>query len=103
MGSRYSCILQDEETIGLVTVQLNLQTVNEGSNTLFLCSYTNEAILGNDKIYASILFAANKRMFSMSQNLLTMLNITRKYKNQGWKFGGTVSEFDLKFFAMKKI
>ena len=40
--------------------------------------------------------AANKRMFSISQNLLTMLNIRRICKRQEWKFFGTAEEFWLK-------
>ena len=38
-------------------------------------------------------------MFSMSQNLLTKLNIRRNYKKQGWKFEGTVDESPLKIFC----
>ena len=41
-------------------------------------------------------------MFSMSQNLLTKLNIRRNYKSQGWKFDGTVNESDLKTFCYEE-
>jgi hypothetical protein len=68
----------------------------------YVLKYVNKTVLGKDKVYASILFASNKRMFSMSQNLLTMLNIRRNYKTQGWKFDGTVDEFSLKMFCREE-
>jgi hypothetical protein len=64
--------------------------------------YENKTILGKDKVYASILLASNKRMFSMSQNLLIKLNIKRNYKSQGWKFDGIVDEFNLKIFCQEE-
>ena len=53
-------------------------------------------------VYASVLFASNKRMFSMSQNLLTKLNIRRNYKSEGWKFDGTFNESDLEVFCREE-
>ena len=38
-------------------------------------------------------------MFSMSQNLLTMLNMKRHIKDQGWTFQGTVDENTVKAFC----
>jgi hypothetical protein len=77
-----------------------VRAINSDINALwYVLKYVNKTILGRDKVYASILFASNKRMFSMSQNLLTKLNIRRNYRSQGWKFEGTVDESSLKTFC----
>ena len=68
----------------------------------YVLKYVNKTILGKDKGYASILFASNKRMLSMSQNLLTKLSIRRNYTSQGWKFDGTVDELNLKVFCREE-
>jgi hypothetical protein len=80
-----------------------IKSINSNVNALwYVLKYVNKTILGKDKVYASILFASNKRMFSMSQNLLTKLNIRRNYKTQGWKFDGTVDEFNLELFCREE-
>jgi hypothetical protein len=80
-----------------------VRAINSDVNALwYVLKYVNKTILGKDKVYASILFASNKRMFSMSQNLLTKLNIRRNYKSQGWRFEGTVEESDLKTFCKEE-
>ena len=53
-------------------------------------------------MFASLLFASNKRMFSMSQNLMAMLNIKRNRKEQGWMFEGTVHKNAVKAFCREK-
>ena len=80
-----------------------MRGINSNVNALwYVLKYVNKTILGKDKVYASILFASNKRMFSMSQNLLTKLNIRRNYKSQGWKFDGTVDELRIKVFCIEE-
>jgi hypothetical protein len=80
-----------------------IKSINSNVNALwYVLKYVNKTILGKDKVYASILFASNKRMFSMSQNLLTKLNIRRNYKSKGWLFDGTVNEFNLKLFCQEE-
>jgi len=64
--------------------------------------YVNKTILGEDKTYAALLFASNKRMFSMSQNLMAMLNIRRNSTEQGWTFEGTVDENTLEAFCREQ-
>jgi hypothetical protein len=68
----------------------------------YVLKYVNKTILGKNKAYAALLFASNKRMFSISQNLLTMLNIKRNRKKQGWKFEGTVDETSVKVFCREE-
>lgn len=80
-----------------------VRVINSNVNALwYVLKYVNKTILGEDKVYASILFASNKRMFSMSQNLLTKLNIRRNYQSKGWVFDGTVYEFNLKIFCREE-
>jgi hypothetical protein len=79
------------------------KSINSNVNALwYVLKYVNKTILGRDKVYASILFASNKRMFSMSQNLLAKLNIRRNYQSKGWVFDGTVDEFNLKIFCQEE-
>ena len=80
-----------------------IKSINSNINALwYVLKYVNKTILGKNKVYSSILFAANKRMFSMSQNLWTLLNIKRNYASRGWKFDGTVDEFSLKVFCREE-
>ena len=80
-----------------------VRSINSNVNALwYVLKYVNKTILGKNKIDLSILFASNKRMFSMSQNLLTKLNIRRNYKNQGWVFDGTVDEFNFRMFCQEE-
>jgi hypothetical protein len=80
-----------------------VRATNSNINALwYVLKYVNRTVLGKDKVYASILFASNRRMFSMSQNLLTKLNIRRNYKSKGWVFNGTVNEFNLKIFCQEE-
>jgi hypothetical protein len=68
----------------------------------YIMKYINKTIFGDNKIYAALLFASNKRMFSMSQNLMSMLNIKRSAREQGWTFQGTVDESSVKAFCIEK-
>ena len=80
-----------------------IKSINSNVNALwYVLKYVNKTILGKDKVYASILFASNKRMFSMSQNLLTKLHIRRNYKSKGWMFDGIVDEFTLNIFCQEE-
>jgi hypothetical protein len=80
-----------------------VRAINSNINALwYVLKYVNKTVLGKDKIYASILFASNKRMFSMSQNLLTRLNIRRNYESQGWKVNGTEDELWLRVFCREE-
>jgi len=69
---------------------------------LYVLKYVNKTILGDNKIYAALLFASNKRMFSMSQNLMSMLNVKRGAKEHGWAFQGTVDKSSVKAFCTEK-
>lgn len=68
----------------------------------YVLKYVNKTISGKNKVFASLLFASNKRIFSMSQNLMAMLNIKRNRKEQGWTFKGTVHENTVKAFCREK-
>ena len=80
-----------------------IKSINSNVNALwYVLKYVNKTILSKNKVYASILFASNKRMFSLSQNLLTRLNARRNYESQGWEFRGTVEESNLKVFCSEE-
>jgi len=80
-----------------------IRSLGKNVNALwYILKYVNKTILGEDKAYAALLFASNKRMFSMSQNLLAMLNIKRNRREQCWKFEGTVDESSVKVFCREE-
>ena len=65
----------------------------------YVLKYVNKTILGEDKIYAALLFASNKRMFSMSRGLRDKLNVNRRVEKQGYAFRGTVEESEVRAFC----
>ena len=80
-----------------------IKDINKNINALwYVLKYVNKTIQGKDMVYSSLLFASNKRMFSMSQSLLTKLNIRRKREAQGWNFEGTVGVPELKSLCAEK-
>jgi hypothetical protein len=64
--------------------------------------YVNKTVLGEDKTYAALLFASNKRMFSMSHGLRDMLCVRRKTEKQGYFFEGTVGEGEVRAFCLEQ-
>jgi hypothetical protein len=65
----------------------------------YVLKYVNKTILGEDKTYAALLFASNKRMFSMSQGLRDTLGVRRQSRKQGYVFRGTVEESEVRAFC----
>lgn len=64
----------------------------------YVLKYVNKTILSDDKTYAALLFASNKRMFSMSRGLMEILGVRRERKKQGFMFRGTVEESEVRAF-----
>jgi hypothetical protein len=70
-----------------------IRSLGKGVNAVwYVLKYVNKTILNEERVYAALLFASNKRMFSMSQKLMVMLDVKRDRKEQGWTFQGTVEE-----------
>jgi hypothetical protein len=65
----------------------------------YVLKYVNKTILGEDKTYAALLFASNKRMFSMSQGLRDIISSTHTTEKKGYKFGGMVEEVYVREFC----
>jgi len=65
----------------------------------YVLKYVNKTILGEDKTYAALLFASNKRMFSMSRGLRDKLGVRHKIEKQGYAFRGTVEEGEVRAFC----
>jgi len=68
----------------------------------YVLKYVNKTILGEDKTYAALLFASNKRMFSMSRGLRALLDVRCKREKQGFAFGGTVEESEVRTFCTEE-
>jgi hypothetical protein len=83
----------------------------------YVLKYVNKSILGENKTYAALLFASNKRMFSVSSGLRDMLcvrrktidrgirdilDVRRKIRKQGYAFGGTVEESEVRVFCVEE-
>lgn len=65
----------------------------------YVLKYVNKTILGEDKTYAALLFASNKRMFSMSQGLRDIISSTHTTEKKGYMFGGMVEEAYVREFC----
>ena len=68
----------------------------------YVLKYVNKTILHEERVYAALLFASNKRIFSMSQNLMAMLDVRRDRKEQGWTFQGTIDESTVMVFGREE-
>jgi hypothetical protein len=68
----------------------------------YVLKYVNKTILGEDKTYAALLFASNKRMFSMSHGLRDLLDVRCRKEKKGYTFGGTVEESEVKAFCVEE-
>jgi len=68
----------------------------------YVLKYVNKTILGEDRTYAALLFASNKRMFSMSYSLRDMLGVRKKMEKQGYAFRGTIGESEVKAFCVEE-
>lgn len=80
-----------------------IKSVGKGVNAVwYVLKYVNNTILYEERVYAVLLFASNKRMFSMSQNLMAMLDFRRDRKSQGWNFQGTVEESIVMVFCREE-
>ena len=80
-----------------------IKSLGKGVNAVwYVLKYVNKTILHGERVYAALLFASNKRMFSMSQNLMAMLDVRRDHKEQGWNFQGTVDESIVMVFCREE-
>jgi len=77
-------------------VAKNLNAVN------YVLKYVNKTILGKNPVYAALLFASNKRIFSMSQSLMRILNVKPHPREQGWKFAGVVKKHVVEQFCLEE-
>jgi hypothetical protein len=68
----------------------------------YVLKYVNKTILSEDKTYAALLFASNKRMFSMSRGLRDLLDVRCKSEKQGYTFRGTVEESEIRAFCAEE-
>jgi hypothetical protein len=68
---------------------------------LYVLKYVNKSLKTTDKVYSAVLFASNKRLFSMSRKLQS---ITRRDKEseKGFEYQGVVNENHLKEFCQEK-
>lgn len=79
------------------------RTIDGNVNAVrYVLKYVNKTIRSNDRIYAALLFASNKSMFSMSQNPEAMLDIRRARQDAEWSFVGTCHENDLRLFCREQ-
>ena len=67
-----------------------IRSISNVNAVWYVIKYVNKSLQDDNRAYAALLFASNKRMFSMSQNLVAMLCIRRRIKEGGWTYEGTV-------------
>lgn len=69
----------------------------------YVLKYVNKTLSSEDKAFSAVLFASNKRLFSMSKGCQGMVNVGRELKpNQGYEFLGSVMQADLSVFCDEK-
>jgi len=90
-----------------------IRSVKDDTNgAWYVLKYVKKTILGKDRVYAALLFASNRRMFSMSKDVVDFLNVRRRLCGLGWSFEGCVSagvvrgfcnEYGLSFGGVFKV
>jgi hypothetical protein len=69
----------------------------------YVLKYVNKTLNQSDKAFSAVLFASNKRLFSMSRGCQGLVNCGRvPHQKQGYEFAGSVSQSDLELFCDEK-
>jgi hypothetical protein len=69
----------------------------------YVLKYVNKTLSSEDKAFSAVLFASNKRLFSMSRGCQNMVNVGKELKQkQGYEFEGSVMQSDLAVFCDEK-
>jgi len=61
----------------------------------YVLKYVNKTLKNEDKVYSALLFASNRRLFSLSRGCQNMLNGGFQKEKQGFSYEGTVLKSDL--------
>jgi hypothetical protein len=69
----------------------------------YVMKYVNKSLSSADKLYSALLFASNKRLFSMNRSCQNMVRLDRAPKEkQGFQYVGTVAEAELRGYCDEK-
>lgn len=61
----------------------------------YVLKYVNKTLRNSDKVYSALLFASNRRLFSISRGCQNMINVGAKKIKKGFIYEGTVLRSDL--------
>ncbi|MDM7920586.1 MAG: hypothetical protein QUS12_15705, partial [Methanosarcina sp.] len=83
-----------------------LKQVDSGNQikmSSYVLKYVNKTLKAEDKAFSAVLFASNKRLFSMSQGCQDLVNVGRApTQKQGYEFQGSVYQRHLAEFCDEK-
>jgi len=76
-------------------------------NNLKMCAYVmkyvNKTLRNGDRLFSAVLFASNKRLFSMSKGCQNIINVGKLPRmKKGFEFAGSVCESELIAFCNEK-
>mgnify|MGYP001470453527 CR=1 FL=1 len=85
---------------GEVVYLKRVDSVNQIRMSAYVLKYVNKTLKSENKAFSAVLFASNKRLFSLSKGAQTMANVGRVQKEKaGFVFSGSVFQCDLADFC----
>jgi hypothetical protein len=88
---------------GEIVYLKQVDSANQIRMSAYVLKYVNKTLRQEDKAYSAVLFASNRRLFSMSGGCQSMVNVGRVPKQkQGYEFQGSVYQRHLVEFCDSK-
>lgn len=87
--------LWDSYGCGKIVYIKRVHSRNNLKMSAYVMKYVNKSLRIENKRYSSLLFASNRRLFSMNGSCQKMVRLPAAKENQGFKYVGTVAENEL--------
>lgn len=88
---------------GEIVYLKQVDSANQIRMSSYVLKYVNKTLRQEDKAFSAVLFASNKRLFSISQGCQNMVNVGRApTQKQGYEFLGSVFQKDLEEYCNER-
>ena len=92
--------LWDSYGCGKIVYIKRVHSRNNLKMSAYVMKYVNKTLNQADRRFAALLFASNRRLFSMSRGCQNMVNVGRvKKENQGFSYVGSVAEGEIRAYC----
>jgi hypothetical protein len=88
---------------GEIVYLKQVDSENQIRMSSYVLKYVNKTLREEDKAFSAVLFASNRRLFSMSKGCQDLVNVGRApAQKQGYEFQGSVLQTELAHFCDEK-